>query len=93
MCPEFDNMMLELNEYELTCFSLRASTFNASQIEFFIGTAFGKLFYFYAGWLKNDKENIHDNADEGPVTVISCYQDIVSWATPKNIRVIHFAKK
>ena len=51
LCPEFDNMQLELNEYELSCFSLRAQSFNASQIEFFIGTALGKLFYFYNGWL------------------------------------------
>lgn len=51
LCPEFDNMSLEIKELELSCFCLRAMTFNASNIEFFIGTSLGKLFYFYNGWL------------------------------------------
>jgi hypothetical protein len=37
-------------------------------MEFFVGTGLGKLFYFYNGWLKNDKETIHEIPDEGPIT-------------------------
>ncbi len=51
LCPEFDNRTLEVMEYELSCFSLRGSSYIASNVEFFIGTALGKLFYFYNGWL------------------------------------------
>lgn len=70
LCPEFDNMMLEVQEFELSCFSLRGPTFNASNIEFFIGTALGKLFYFYNGWLQNTKEIIHHNEAEGTINSV-----------------------
>ncbi|CDW71200.1 vacuolar protein sorting-associated protein 41 homolog [Stylonychia lemnae] len=93
LCPEFDTMTLEIKELELSCYCLRALTFNASNIEFFIGTTQGKLFYFYNGWLQNTKEVIHNNQEEGPILCVTSYQDVVSWATPKNIRVIHYGKK
>jgi hypothetical protein len=44
-------MSLDIKELELSCFCLWGITFNASNIEFFIGTTMGKLFYFYNGWL------------------------------------------
>lgn len=93
LCPEFDSMTLEIKELELSCFCLRGASFNASNIEFFIGTPLGKLFYFYNGWLQNTKEILHLNEEEGPVLTVVCYHEIVAWATPKNIRVIHFSKK
>jgi hypothetical protein len=50
LCPEFDDITHDIGEFELSSFTLR-NTFNPSNIEFFIGTASGKLFYFYNGWL------------------------------------------
>jgi len=74
LCPEFDNIVIEPKEFELTTFALRATSFNPSQIDFFVGTAQGKLFYFYNGWLSNEKELIHDDREEGPITNVVCYQ-------------------
>ena len=85
-------MSLDIQEYEISCFCLR-NTFNPSYIEFFIGTAGGKLFYFYNGWIQNTKEVIHNNAEEGPILNVQCFNDIVAWATPANIRVIHYSRK
>jgi hypothetical protein len=50
LSPEFDDILLEPNEFEITCFCLR-NTFTPSLIEFFVGTSKGKLFYFYNGWI------------------------------------------
>lgn len=37
MSPEFDDIKIELQEFELTSFCLRYA-FNPSQLEFFVGT-------------------------------------------------------
>lgn len=92
LCPEFDDITHDIGEFELSCFALRNS-FNASNIEFFIGTASGKLFYFYNGWLQNTKEKLNEKDDEGPVTNVVCYKDIVAWSTMKCIKVIHYSRK
>lgn len=92
LTTEFEDMRIDLQELELSCFCLKSS-FNPSQIEFFIGTCLGKLFYFYNGWLQNTKEVIHNNQTEGPITNVTCFNDIVAWSTPQNIRVIHYSKK
>jgi hypothetical protein len=93
LCVDFDHLEFDLNEFELSCFALRAPTFNPSNIEFFIGSALGKLYYYYKGWIKYDKEQINDNNNEGPITTVVAHMDIVAWATPQNIRVIHYQKK
>jgi hypothetical protein len=92
LCPEFDDIIYELQEFELNCFSLK-NTFNASNIEMFVGTQSGKMLYYSTGWFQNTKEIMHNNKDEGPVTNVVCHKDVVCWSTLKNIRVIHYAKK
>lgn len=88
-------MLIEPNEYELTSFALRAPTFTPSQIDFFIGTASGKVFYLYKKWLvTNDgKDPIHEDLEEGPVTSIVCNDDLVAWSTATKIRLIHYSRK
>lgn len=93
LCPEFDNMVIEPKEFELTCFTLREQSFNPSKIDFFVGTSLGKLFYFYNGWFNNEKELIHDDRQEGPVTNVVCYKDLVAWSTSSNIRLIHYSRR
>ena len=85
-------MVIDLGERELTCFTPKG-VFNTSNIEFFIGTVQGKLIYFYKGWISDTKEIIHDKQDEGPIISLVHFDDLVAWATPKNIRVIYFAMK
>ena len=53
LCSDFSNWTVDPKEMELSCFCLRASTFNASQFELFIGTQTGKMFYYYSGLLQN----------------------------------------
>ena len=85
--------MIDPKEFELTCFSLKEATFNPSKIDFFVGTATGKLFYFYNGWFNNEKELIHNDKDEGPITNVLCYNDLVAWSTSTKIRLIHYSKR
>ena len=93
LCPEFDNMMIDPKEFELTCFALRNQAFNPKNIDFFVGTSQGKLFYFYNGWFSNEKELIHNDKVEGPITNILCHNDLVAWSTPTKIRLIHYSRK
>jgi len=93
MCPEFDNKLIDPQEFELTCFALRAPTFNPSAIEIFFGSALGKMFYYSCGFLAVDKQIIYEDRKEGPITNVVCHQDIVAWSTPSKIRVIHYSKK
>lgn len=81
LCADFDDMELEMGEEELTCFSTKGP-FNPSTIEFFVGTGKGKLIYFYKGWISDTKEIIHNKIDEGPVTQVIFYHDLLAWSTP-----------
>lgn len=92
LCSEFDDIEIDIEEYELSCFSLRHA-FNSGKLEFFIGTGHGKLVYFYNGFFQNTKEVIHSDDKEGPITTVVCKDEVVTWATPKNIRVIHYSEK
>ncbi len=89
---EIDDMTIEMNEDLLTCFT-PSSAFNPASIEFFVGNSSGKMFYFYKGWISDNKEIIHDAASEGSLTNVVYYKGVICWATINNIRVIHYQRK
>jgi WD40 repeat protein len=93
LCPEFDHLSIDTKEFELTCFTLRTLPFNHSTLDFFCGTSQGKMFFYYNGWFDSQKELIQEDKEEGMITNILCYNDIVTWSTMHKIRVIHYSRR
>ena len=88
---DFDYMEIKIKGSEITCFDLRGAL-NPARIELFIGDREGMFFYYEKGWFLENKRPFHKGG-EGSVSNITCYNDVVAWASFESIKFIDFKEK